>query len=220
MVIQHWRAWHSRTYTCFILQWSCYHIPVLWAVMVVIQSTIHWHQQVDIYPSTKHTWSCWQFCQWRCLHLLHIAWNLHPSSVDALADIHGRSHSFTLIHPREVFLAWYWVTTRPLSSSGIVSLSLPSGMGLTGVGLVHLSHAWQIPMHKGMPGSGAIRRSQLQCRMCECLCWSFTLYTPPICPSSSSLERHLPWLGQDHQVSNLQCLFSGHRTTSVSEPLL
>ena len=120
--------------------------------------------------------SCWPFCQWRCPCPLHITLNLHPSSVDGLADIHGRSHCFPFIHPREVFLAWCLVFARPSSSCGIVLLSLPLGVGLTGVGLVHLSYAWQTPTHKGMPVSDATRRSQMRCRMCESPCWSFTSY--------------------------------------------
>ena len=146
-------------------QWSCCHDSVPRVVMVVIQSTIWWHLWArDIYPSAKCTWSC------RHPLPLHITWSLHPSSVDALVDIHGRSHTFPLIHPREVFLAWWWVITQPLSSCGIISLSLPLGVGLTGVGLVHLSHAWWTPTHRGTPVSDAMRRSQLWCRMCDCLC--------------------------------------------------
>ena len=175
-MIPHQRAWHSRVYTHFIPQWTCYLIPVLWTVMVVIHSAICWYLWVDIYPSTKCIWSCWPFSQWRHSCLLHIAWNLCPSSLDTLDDIHGRSHSFPFIHPREVFLAWCWVITRPLSSCGVILLSLPSEVGLTGVELVHLSHSWQTPRHKGTPASDAMRRRQLWCRMHECLCWSLTLY--------------------------------------------
>ena len=123
----------------------------------------------DVYPSAKCTWSC------RHPHPLHITWSLHPSSVDAPVDIHRRSHSFPLIHPREVFLAWCWVDIRPPSSHGAVLLSLPLRVGLTGVGLVHLSHTWWTPIHKGTPASDMTRRSQLWCRMHDCLHWSVTL---------------------------------------------
>ena len=83
-------------------------------------------------------------------------------------------HSFPFIHPREVFLAWHWVITRPLSSFGVVLLSLPLGLGLTGEGLVHPSHTWQTPPHKGMPAYDVTRRCQLQCRTLGFPCWSFT----------------------------------------------
>ena len=115
-------------------------------------------------------------CMWSCRHPLplHITWSLHPSSVDALVDIHGKSHNLPLIHPREVLLAWCWVITRPLCTCGVFSLSLPLGVGWTGVGLVHQSYAWQTPTHKGMPVSDAMRRSQLWWRMCDYLHWSVT----------------------------------------------
>ena len=182
-------------HTCFITQWSCYHDPVLWAVVVVIQSAVQWHLWADIYPSTKHMWSCQPFCQWRHPHPLHVTWNLHPSSMDALVDIHGRNHSFPLIHPREVFLAQHWVVTRPSSSSGVVLLLVPPEVGWTGVGLVHLSHTWWTPIHKGMPVSDNTRRSQLQYRMHECPCWSFTSYKGTSvaiwCTTSWGLSSHL-----------------------------
>ena len=82
----------------------------------------------DVYPSAECMWSCRQPCT------LHITWSLHPYSVDALVDVHERSCSFPLIHPREVLLAWCWVITRPPSSTGVVSLSLPLGVGLNGWG--------------------------------------------------------------------------------------
>ena len=110
-------------------QWSCWHDSVPWVVMVVIQSTIWWHLWAgDIYPSTKHMQSC------RHPLPMHVTWSLHPSSMDTLVDIHGRSCSFPLIHPREVFLAWCWVIARTLSSR-VFLLSLPLGVGLTGVEL-------------------------------------------------------------------------------------
>ena len=115
--------------------WSCNHDSVHWVVMAVIQSAVWWHLQAeDVYWSAQ--------CMWSCRHPLplYIIWGLHLFSVDAPADIHRRSHNFPLIHPREVLLAWGWVITRPLSTHGIISLSLPLGVGLTGVGLVCLSH--------------------------------------------------------------------------------
>ena len=164
----------------------------------------------DVYPSTKCMWSCWPFCQWRHPHPLHITWNLHQSSVDAPVDIHGRSHSFPLIHPREVFLAWLWVIAKPSSSCCVVLLSLPSGVCLTGVGLVYLSHTWQTPTHKGMPASDTMRRSQLWCMTHKCLCWFFTSY------EGTSVTI---WLGWNCHASHLWCLFSSHITLFVFEPL-
>ena len=155
MTIHHQRAWHAGVYTHFIPQWSCYHNTIMWAVMVVGQSTIHWHLWADVYPSTRCTWACQSFCPRRQPCPLHITWNHHPSSVDVPVDIHGRSCSFPFICPRKFFLAWCWVIARPLSSCGIVLLSLPPGVGLTGVWLVHLSCTWQTTMHKGTPASDA-----------------------------------------------------------------
>ena len=58
----------------------------------------------DVIPLVKCT------CSFQCLHPLHITLSLHPSSVDAPADVHSRSCNFLLIHPREVLLAGQWVT--------------------------------------------------------------------------------------------------------------
>ena len=149
--------------------WSCCCDSVPWVVMAVIQSAIQWHIWAgDIYPPSK--------CMWSCRHPLplHITWSLHPSSVDTPVEVHGRRCSFSLIHPREVLLAWHWVIARPLTSHGIISLSLPLGIGLTGVGMVHLSHAWWTPMHREMLVSDAMRRSLLQWGMHDCLHWSVT----------------------------------------------
>ena len=167
----HQRTWHGGVHTHFIPQI----VFLLWLSSVsnhgsqpvcYLMASMGW----DIYPSGKCTWSC------RHPHPLHITWSLHPLSVDAPVDIHGRSHSFQLIHPREVFLAWCWVDVRPPSSYGVVLLSLPLGVGLTGVGLVHQSCTWWTPIHKGTPASDMMRRSWLWCRMHDCPCWSVTLY--------------------------------------------
>ena len=128
---------------------TCFIPPMV--VVVVIQSAVKWHLQTHIYPSAK--------CTQSCIHPLplHVTWSLHPS----LVDTHGRSCSFPFIHPREVFPAWCWVIARPLSPYGVVSLSLPLEVGLTGMGLVHLSHAGQTPTHRRMPVSDA--RGEVSC---------------------------------------------------------
>ena len=113
---------------------------------------------------------CMQSC--RLSLPLHITWSLHPSSVDALVDVHGRSHNFPLIHPRGVWLDWHWLLTRPLSTHGVILLSLPLGVASTGVGLVHWSCAWQTPTHKGTISD--VMRSWFWGRMHDCPCWSIT----------------------------------------------
>ena len=165
----HQRTWHGGAHTHFIppmvlLPWLSSISSHGGCSVCYLMASTGW----DVYPSAK----CMQFC--RHPLPLHITWSHHPSSVDAPVDIHRRSHSFPLIHPREVFLAWHWVISRPLSSHGVVSMSLPLGVGLTGVDLVHLSCAWWTPTHKGMPVSDTTRRSQLWCKMCDCLHWSIT----------------------------------------------
>ena len=163
-----WKTWHRGVHTYFI--------PPMVLLLWFSSMSSHGGHPVcypmaptgwDIYPSAKCIWSCRHSCP------LHIIWSLHPSSVDALVDVHGRSHSFPFIHPREVFLAWCWVIGRPPSPHGIVSLSLPLGVDLTRLGL---SHTWQTPTNKGMPASDLTRMSQLQCRTHDCLHWSVTSY--------------------------------------------
>ena len=124
MTIGHWRIWHRWVHTCFIspmvlLLWlSFMSSPGSHSVCYPMAST-GW----GVYPSANCTQSC------RHPLPLHITWSLHPSSEDGLADVHGTSHSFPLIYPREVFLAWCWVIARPLSSHGVISLSPPPGNG-------------------------------------------------------------------------------------------
>ena len=93
----------------------------------------------------------------------------------APVDVHGRSCNLPLTHPREVWLVWHWVITRPLSTCSVISQSLPLGVGLTEVGLVHWSHAWQTPTSKRMPVSDMMRRSWFWWRMYDCVHWSVTL---------------------------------------------
>ena len=99
----------------------------------------------DVIPSALY------MCFFQGLQLHHITCGLHPSSVDAPVDVYGRSHNFPFFHPREALLVGHWVTTLPLSSCGILFLSPLTEVVLHGVGLVHLSHVWWLPIHKGMP---------------------------------------------------------------------
>ena len=122
----------------------------------------------DIIPSALCMCSFWG------LQPHHITWGLHPSSVDALVDVHGRSCNFPFIHPREALLLGHWVTALPSFSCGIHFISPPTEVVLHGVGLVHLFHAWQLPIHKGMPTPDTTR-SWFQWRTCDFPCWFVNL---------------------------------------------
>ena len=157
----------------------------------------------------------------------------HPWSFwDVLSDIHGRTHSFPLIHPRGVLLVWCNMDTRQSAHCGIFSISLLSGVGPSMVRLVHLSHAVHTPTLSGMllSSSGAMRRSQLWWRTCDWSCFSFMMYEGrsfwldvPLhmaCPSInlwffSFPGMNLPSLRQDHQASMKWCWFICCSTISV-----
>ena len=124
---------------------------------------------IDVIPYALHTCSFWS------LQPNHFTCGLHPSSVDAPVDVHDRSHNFLFFHPREALLVGCQVTTLPLFSCGILFSSLLTEVVLHGVGLVHLSHAWQLPIHKGMPTSDMTRRSRFWWRTHDHLCWFITL---------------------------------------------
>ena len=64
---------------------------------------------------------------------------LHPSSVDAPVDIHGRSCNFPFICPREALLVGCQVTALPLFSCDIHFIPPLTEVVLHGVGLVLLS---------------------------------------------------------------------------------
>ena len=157
--MNHWKTWHRGVHTHFIPQGSCYCVPVLWVVVVVIQSVIQWHLWAETSIPPPNACNPASHSVNKDTHTHHTLPGIHPSSVDAPVDIHRRSHSFLLIHPRGVFLAWHWVISRPSSSCGVVLLSLPLGVGLTGVGLVHPSCTSWTPTCKGMPASDTTRKS-------------------------------------------------------------
>ena len=151
-------------------QWSCCCDSVLWVIMLVIQSTIQWRLWAgDVYPSTKCTWSC------RHPLPLHITWSLHPSSVDALADVHGRSHNFPLIHQGSLsglmlgdhhttILSWCILVVTPFGSG------LNWGGAGTSVPCLADTHT------QGNTSFWCNEKSQLWCRMCDCLHCSITSY--------------------------------------------
>ena len=99
---------------------------------------------------------------------------LHPSSVDAPVDIHDSSCNFLFFHPREALLVGHHVMALPSLSCGILFSSPPKEVVLHGVGLVHLSHVWWLPIHKGMPTSDMMRRSWFWWRTHDCPCWFVT----------------------------------------------
>ena len=180
---------------------------------------------IDIIPSTL------SMCSIQSLQPNHFTCDLHQSSVDILVDVHGRSHNFPFSHPREALLVGHWVTTLPLSSCGILFSSPLTEVVFHGMGLVHLSHVWLLPIHQVTPISDAMRRSQfwwrthdlpvsssLHKRGCQL---QFDAPPPksllPTYPWSSSFpSRHLPLLVQGHQVSGSLCLYFCHSTISIS----
>ena len=132
--------------------------------MVVIQSTIQWYLWVDVYPSTK--------CNVILLAILSVKMSMSTTHCLETSPIFSGCSGW---YPWAEAIASHLSTqgslpslmlgecTIPSSSCGVVLLSLPLGVGLTGVGLVHLSCAWQTPTCKGTPASDAMRRSQLWC---------------------------------------------------------
>ena len=123
---------------------------------------------LDVVPSI----SC--MCSFQGPWPHHLTQGLHPSSVDAPVDVHGKSCNFPLIHPREAFLVGHWVIALPLFSCDVIFLSPLVEVVLHGVGLVHLSHAWWMSIHKGKPTSDVTSRSQFQCRTPDLLFWFIT----------------------------------------------
>ena len=164
-------SWHGGTYPFHspLFVWPCHPWPSLGSGH--IQHGVLYlpaSMGIDIIPSVLCTYS------FQCLQLCHFTCGLHPSSVDAPVDVHGRSCNFPLIHPREPLLVGPQVTTLPLFSCGIHFVSSPTEVVLCRVGLIHLSCVWQVPVHKGTPTSDVTRRGWFWCRMCDLLCWFIT----------------------------------------------
>ena len=130
-------------------------------------------------------------CSFWGLQPHHLTWGLHPSLVDALVDVHGRSCNFPFFHPMEALLVGHQVTTLWLFYCDVLFLSPLAGVVLHGVELVYLSHARWLPIHKGMPISDAMRRSQFWWRTHDLLCWFVTFVRGDIC---CNMMHHLPSL--------------------------
>ena len=114
-------------------------------------------------------------CSSRGLQPNHLTCGLHPSSVDAPVDVHDPSCNFPFFHPWEAFVIGHWVITMPSCSCGIIFSSPHREIVLQGVGLVHLSHVWWLPIHRGTPTSDTTRRSQFWWRTHDHPCWFVTL---------------------------------------------
>ena len=150
-----------------------FHSPHFLALPTMTQFMIHYiplgvhyppaSMGIDIIPSALH------MCSFQSLQPSHITCGLHPSSMDALVDVHSRSHNFPFFHPREALLVGHWVNALPISSCGVLPFLPPTEVVLCGVGLVHLSHVWWLPIHKGTPISDAMRRSRFWWRTCDSL---------------------------------------------------
>ena len=84
------------------------------------------------HPSALHT------CSSGVQQPNHLTCGLHPSLVDAAADIHDPSHNFPFFHPWEALLVGCQVSALPFCSCGIITSSPPKEVVLQGVGLVHL----------------------------------------------------------------------------------
>ena len=129
-----------------------FHFPCLLLPCLLWPSSMsgcihHWVHYPPASTGTSITPSALHTCPFWGVQPHHITCGLHLSSVDAPVDVHGRSHNFPFIHPREALLVGHWMTTLPLFSCGIHFIPPLTEVVLCGVGLVHLSHVWQLSIH-------------------------------------------------------------------------
>ena len=105
-------------------QWSCYCDSVPWEVMVVIQSAIWWHLWAETSIPLPNA------CNPVDIHSHYMLPEVFTHPQWTLWWMATGEFIASLIHPREVFLAWCWVIARPLTFRGIVLLSLALGSRL------------------------------------------------------------------------------------------
>ena len=107
-----------------------FHSPSIWlALPAVIQFGEWYHSSFgSLSPSIngyRHRPSALCTCSSRGLQPDHLSCGLHPSSVDALVDVHNPSHNFPFFHTWEASLVGHQVTALPSCSCGIIFSSPP-----------------------------------------------------------------------------------------------
>ena len=188
----HQTTWHRGVHTCFIppmflLPWlssvsshGSHSVHYLMAIYGLRHLSLH-QMHVILYTSTSTTHylkssPVLSGCSVRC------AWEKFQLPVDppqgSLPGLTLGDHHTTYLLMVQSFL------------------SHPLGVCMNGVGLVHLSCAWQTPTHKGTPVSDMQQGGvQFQCRMCDCPHWSVTSYEGMSviiwCTTSWSLSSYL-----------------------------
>ena len=144
--------WHGGIYpfhsSHYFSVWSC----LLWpsSVSGSIPFLVHY---LPASMGYRHHPSSLHMCSFQGLQPNHFTCGLHPSPVDTPVNVHDPSCNFPFFHPREALLVGHQVTALPFFSCGILSSSPPMEVVLHGVGLVHLSCVWWLPIHKGMATS-------------------------------------------------------------------
>ena len=107
-----------------------FHSPSIWLALPALTQFSEWQCSSFGSLSTsfngyRHCPSALHTCSSRGLQPNHLTCGLHPSSVEALVDIHNPSHNFPFFHPWEAFLVGHWVTALPSCSYGIIFASPP-----------------------------------------------------------------------------------------------
>ena len=123
---------------------------------------------IDVVPSALH------MCSFLGLQPNHFTYGIHPSSVDALVDIHGIRHNFPFFPPQGSF------TGRSLGDHLTAfllwhPLFITSDRGSLAWGGAGTPAPFMMAAHtQGMPISDAIRKSQFWWRICDHQCWFVT----------------------------------------------
>ena len=122
-----------------------FHSPHFYLALPAMTEFSEWqHSSSSSLSASVNGYRChppaFRTCSFQGLQPNHFTCGVHPSSVDALVDVHNASCNFPYFHPREALLVGHWVTALPSFSCGVLFPSPPMEVVLHGVGLVHLSH--------------------------------------------------------------------------------